>query len=355
MTEERVPEGFDIERDGALADYLHRSGRVDPAVRVDATPLSGGVSNRTMLVRLSNGEAWVVKQALARLRVAVPWFCDPGRILIEGRAMSWLADLAPHGAIPEMLFLDDEAYLLAMRAVPEPHRVWKALLLEGHVATSHVDQFATLLASIHRRSGERIEALLEVFGDRSYYETLRLEPYYRYAAQQVPESAPFYAALIEETLALRIALVHGDYSPKNILVHADTLVLIDHEVAHVGDPAFDVGFALTHLLSKAHALPAHRGTFIAAASRFWRRYEAGLADVPWRGPALEARSVRHALGCLLARVAGRSPLEYLDADARRRQRNAVIRLMAAPPATMDTLTERLQHAWDADGTRKDAT
>ena len=355
MTEERGPEGFDIERDGALADYLHRSGRVDPAVRVDATPLSGGVSNRTMLARLSNGEAWVVKQALARLRVAVPWFCDPGRILIEGRAMAWLADLAPQGAIPEMLFLDEEGYLLAMRAVPQPHRVWKSLLLEGEVLTTHVDQFAAILASVHRRSSERIEALLEVFGDRSYYETLRLEPYYRYSAQQVPESAPFYAALIDETLALRIALVHGDYSPKNILVHSETLVLIDHEVAHVGDPAFDVGFALTHLLSKAHALPAHRGTFIAAASRFWQRYEAGLTDTPWRGPALEARSVRHALGCLLARVAGRSPLEYLDADARRRQREAVIRLMEAPPATMDALTEHLQHAWDADGARKDAS
>jgi 5-methylthioribose kinase len=347
--------GFDIERDGALAAYLHRSGRVDPGVRVDATPLSGGVSNRTMLVRLSNGETWVVKQALDRLRVAVAWFCDPGRILTEGRAMSWLVDLAPPGTIPEMLFLDDEAYLLAMRAVPEPHRVWKSLLLDGEVVTSHVDQFATLLASVHRRSCERIGALMQVFGDRSYYETLRLEPYYRYVVRHVPETASFYTALIDETLALRIALVHGDYSPKNILVHADALVLIDHEVAHVGDPAFDVGFALTHLLSKAHARPAHRGALVAAATRFWVRYEAGLDDVPWRGPALEARSVRHTLGCLLARVAGRSPLEYLDDDARRRQRAAVIRLMEAPPATVKTLAEHVLHAWNEDDVRSELT
>jgi 5-methylthioribose kinase len=355
VSEERDARGFDIERDGVLAAYLHRSGRIDPAVRVEATPLSGGVSNRTMLVRLSNGEAWVVKQALDRLRVAVPWFCDPGRILIEGRAMSWLADLAPPGTIPEMLFLDDEAYLLAMRAVPEPHRVWKSLLLEGEVVTSHVEAFATLLASVHRRSAERIGALMQVFGDRSYYETLRLEPYYRYVARQVPESAPFYAALIDETLALRIALVHGDYSPKNILVHANTLVLIDHEVAHVGDPAFDVAFALTHLLSKAHARPSHRGALVTAATRFWQRYEEGLADVPWRGPALEARSVRHTLGCLLARVAGRSPLEYLDADARRRQRKAVVHLIADPPATIMALIECLLHAVHAEEARSEPT
>jgi 5-methylthioribose kinase len=182
---------------------------------------------------------------------------------------------------------------------------------------------------------------------------LRLEPYYRYAAQQVPESAPFYEALMAETLALRLALVHGDYSPKNILVHAHTLVLIDHEVAHVGDPAFDVGFALTHLLSKAHARPSHRDALVAAAARFWERYDDGLADVPWRGPALEARSVRHTLGCLLARVSGRSPLEYLDADARRRQRKAVIRLMEAPPATVIALTERLLHAVHADEARSE--
>jgi 5-methylthioribose kinase len=345
-------QGLDIECASALAEYLHRSGRVDPTVHVEATRLPGGVSNRTMLVRLSTGEAWVVKQALDRLRVAVPWFCDPGRIRIEGRATSWLAELAPPGAIPEMLFQDDDAYILAMRAVPNPHRVWKSLLMEGDVLIPHVDQFGVLLASVHRRSGERLEELLEVFGDRSYYETLRLEPYYRYTAHQVPESAHFYAGLIDETLGERVALVHGDYSPKNILVHADTLVLIDHEVVHVGDPAFDAGFALTHLLSKANARPSLRGTLVAAASRFWQRYEAGLEDVSWLGPSFEARAVRHALGCLLARVAGRSPLEYVDAKARRRQHDAVVRLMDAPPSTVEVLIERLLQAWEGHGVRR---
>ena len=352
MTEVRAGPALDIERAGALVEYLHRTGRVDPSVRVEVTPLSGGVSNRTMLVRLSNGEAWVIKQALDQLRVAVPWFCNPGRILIEGRAMAWLADLAPLGAVPEMLFQDDDANLLAMRAVPDPYRVWKAMLMAGEVRTAHVDTFAELLASIHARSSRRIEELREVFGDRSYFETLRLEPFYRYVAHLVPASAPFYAALIDETLAQRIALVHGDYSPKNVHVHANTLVLIDHEVVHVGDPSFDVGFALTHLLSKAHALPSHRRNLAAAAARFWQRYQEGIEAEPWVGPTLEAHSVRHTLGCLLARVAGRSPLEYLDAEARRRQREAVIRLMAEPPATVEALIERLLHAWNGHDVRK---
>jgi hypothetical protein len=115
-------------------------------------------------------------------------------------------------------------------------------------------------------------------------------------------------------------------------------VLLDHEVIHWGDPAFDPGFALTHLLGKANHVVPHREAFAEAANRFWQSYEAALGDVPWR-EGLEHRAVRHTLGCLLARVAGRSPLEYLTEPQRRTQQGTVLSLMRVPPEDIRALVE----------------
>ena len=162
----------------------------------------------------------------------------------------------------------------------------------------------------------RAEPLAEIFADQSFFESLRLEPYYAFAASQVPESKSFYAALIEQTRARRLTLVHGDYSPKNMLVRKGRLILLDHEVIHWGDPAFDVGFALTHLLSKANHLQDEK--LIEAGLRFVEIYAAEMGPVYW-DENLSVMAARHTLGCMLARVAGRSPLEYLNEAARARQ------------------------------------
>jgi aminoglycoside phosphotransferase (APT) family kinase protein len=130
--------------------------------------------------------------------------------------------------------------------------------------------------------------------------------------------------------------VHGDYSPKNVLVYQARLILLDHEVIHWGDPAFDLGFSLTHLLSKAHHVVGHRLDFAQACIDYWQSYLSALHDVNWLD-GLEARAVRHTLGCLLARVAGRSPLEYLSSQERNWQQAVVVELMKAPPTTIDTL------------------
>jgi 5-methylthioribose kinase len=145
--------------------------------------------------------------------------------------------------------------------------------------------------------------------------------------------------LIAATLDRRDTLVHGDYSPKNVLVHAGRLILLDHEVVHFGDPGFDLGFSLTHFLSKAHHLPERRADFARAAARYWAAYRATTGDAPWTD-GLEARAVRHTLACLLARVRGRSPLEYLDEAERDRQARAAVALMAAPPTTVAALADR---------------
>ena len=322
---------MDIEQPGELVDYLRSRGRIVGGETPEIRVLAGGVSNRTVLVQRTGGEAWVIKQALAKLRTQADWFSDPARVHREALGLRWLEKLAPPGTITPLIFEDHEHHLLAMEAVPEPHENWKTMLLDGRLEMRHVEQFAELLAAIHQGS-TKVPELRKLFDDRSFFESLRLEPYYAYAAEQVPAARCFLDNLIADTHRRRVALVHGDYSPKNILVRGDRLVLLDHEVIHWGDPSFDIGFALTHLLSKAHH--RHDRRFLEAAARFVEVYRR-------KAELDEVLGARHTLGCMLARVAGRSPLEYLNDAQRQRQREAVVDAMGSTPRLLRELIESL--------------
>lgn len=330
---------FDIESHNSLVKYLVAQNLIDPAEQITARVLTGGVSNRTVWVDRPNGESWVLKQALHKLRVETDWFSDPSRVHREAAGIRWLSRCLPKGSIPTLVFEDHDAHIIAMTAVPQPHENWKQMLLRGDLRGDHVRQFGALLGQLHRSGVAEQEAAADAFADDSFFETLRLEPYYAYTASQVPAAADFLNAVINEVRQQKLTLVHGDYSPKNILVYNDTLILLDHEVIHFGDPAFDLGFSLTHFLSKAHHLPTQRVDFAEAATLYWRAYREVLGDVPW-SEQFEGRAVRNALACLLARVAGRSPFEYLDDVKKMRQRDVVVALMADPPRDVETLADR---------------
>lgn len=329
---------LNIEDRADLVQYLRLQKIIplqsDPVVRT----LEGGVSNRTVLVESKDMAPFVVKQALSKLRVEADWFSDPLRIHREARGLEWLHKLAPAGAITPLLFEDRFHHLIGMGAVPEPHYNWKRTLLEGEINLDYVEQFANLLGTIHRESLQHRKAIADVFSDRSFFESLRIEPYYRYSAGQVPEARAFFDDLVAETFETRLTIVHGDYSPKNILVHEGQLVLLDHEVIHFGDPSFDVGFSLTHLLSKAHHVLHRRTEFLQAAHHYTKRYLEHLDGLEWRD-SVESRAVRHTIGCLLARVAGRSPLEYLTREERTRQCGIAHHLMLHPAWRLSDLIE----------------
>jgi 5-methylthioribose kinase len=319
----------DIEQEASLVAYLQRGRWIESGECVRVRVLHGGVSNKTVLVE-RDGQGWVLKQALAKLRVPVDWFSDPMRIHREASALRWLERLLPDGAAPRLVFEDAVDHVLCMEAVPEPHENWKEKLLAGRVDHVEVTQFATLLGEIHRRSAERLDELRPEFGGREFFESLRVEPYYLYAAESEPDAAPFLRRLVDETRKVAVTLTHGDFSPKNVLIHDGRLKLLDFEVAHIGDPAFDIGFSLAHLLSKAHHLPARRTELLASVTVYWDAYcdtvgEAAFFD------GLEERAVRHACGCLLARVRGRSQLEYLSDAEKDRQAGAVLAILPGPP------------------------
>ena len=316
---------MDIENIPELLDYLRAGGRIEPGERPQCRVLAGGVSNRTVLVARASGEQWVLKQALGKLRVADDWFSPPERILREAAGMAALAAHRPAR-------IDHPPAVHRRSELPACHgsgtRTPRKLENCSAFGTCRTQPCRAVRESSGGDSprGRGPRNFRRQFEDRSYFESLRIEPYYITTAARVPAARAFLEELVEETRARRLTLVHGDYSPKNILIHDGRLVLLDHEVIHFGDPAFDIGFSMAHLLSKAHHVQDARPAFAAAAEHYWNIYtQSG-------GLAAEGPSVRHTLGCLLARVAGRSPLEYLNADERRRQQTAVVSLIEPPAA-----------------------
>jgi 5-methylthioribose kinase len=325
---------LDIEDFDALRHYLTKRLNREP---VAFKKLPGGVSNRTVQITWEDGSSCVLKQALAKLRVKEDWFSSPERIHVEAGALRWLNRLAPAGTTPGFLFEDVQNHLMAMQAVPDPHENWKSQLLSGDVLFRHFEQFGSLLGTIQRKSSQLRMELCPAFADTRYFESLRLEPYYLFTAQKIPGAGDFLRALAEETLSHKLSLVHGDFSPKNTLVYQGKLVLLDYEVVHFGDPAFDIGFALAHFLSKANHLHWHRRALMAGATVFWETYLSEVASLGW--DSFEPRAVRHALACLLARVEGKSPLEYLTAPQAVRQFQATLFLISHPPETISGLIE----------------
>ena len=312
-----------IEDHSALLAYLRDRDLIQPDEKPIFHTLAGGVSNRTVWVQHAQGEDWVLKQALEKLRVQVDWFSAPERIQREAAGLRRLSATIP-GHVPALVYEDSEHHILAMTAVPQPHENWKNALLRGCTDVRYARSFGSLLAQIHN-AVEHHSELAQEFAERRFFEELRLEPYYGYSATQAPEAHDFLQQLIEDTRLRRFTLAHGDYSPKNVLICQDSLTILDFEVIHFGDPAFDIGFSLTHFLSKAHHLPTHRASFMEMAYEYWQTYletvSPGLKEI------LKPFAARHTLACILARVAGRSPLEYLNETQRERQMRIALELM----------------------------
>lgn len=326
---------IDIENREQLLPYLQARGWMAGESNPDITLLTGGVSNRAVLI--DDGErAMVLKQALEKLRVKVDWFSPVERIHREALGLRWLQQIEPAGSVPGFIFEDFEQHILAMTAVKNPHQNWKNELLEGRIAKDLFMQCGKLLGQIYRLSQKQKKELSVSFARTDYFESLRVEAYYVYSARQVPEVAPFLTDLAREALTHKESIVHGDFSPKNFLIYQGRLCLLDHEVIHWGDPAFDIGFILAHFLSKAHHLPKYRESLVQNSRIFLDAFQEEAAPFT---PDWEERSVRHTLGCLLARVAGRSQMEYLDAVEKQRQQEAVCQLIRQPGRSLVQLMD----------------
>jgi aminoglycoside phosphotransferase (APT) family kinase protein len=338
-----VPPGVLLDdRDRVAAFWRDDLGRTDVPTTIDF--LTGGVSSLVVRVVTDDG-AFVIKQALPQLRVEAAWFSRPERSGIEARCALALSELLP-GSVPEVVAIVPERSAFVMRSAPPGTETWKDHLLRGEISLDVAKAVGRMLGRIHANSAGRADLAVE-FADKSFFDELRIDPYLRYVAATAPDLAPVLDEVAAELLAAGACLVHGDFSPKNLLVTPDgDVLLVDHEVAHWGHPAFDVAFVTNHVCLKAVRLRAG-GLALAcldAATAMLDAYaaEAGALQL---GVGLFAARTTGAL--MLARVDGKSPVEYLTDERDRALVRSIGRdVLLNPPSDPWGVLARVREATD---------
>ncbi|MGD0732070.1 MAG: phosphotransferase [Terracidiphilus sp.] len=312
---------------------LRGNGHVhDPQARL--VPLNGGVSSEIYLVE--DGQSrFVVKRALAKLKVKDDWFADVRRNASEREYLECVGRIMP-GAVPQLCFSSQADGYFGMEYLGEDFLNWKHLMLAGDFRTRHAELAGQILGEIHRRTAGD-EELQKQFDTTQNFHQLRVEPYLLTTGERHPELRALFEAEARRIEATREALVHGDFSPKNILIRGDRMVLLDCEVAWYGDPVFDVAFLLNHLFLKSlhHASRSLGGQNMVDA--FWQAYadERSAAE----SSSIEQRLLTLLPMLLLARVDGKSPVEYLAPPKQRFIRTFVGKHLPAPFQSLAALRE----------------
>ncbi len=316
------------------ADYLRQHGLVQTGQGIDVQALGWGVSNVVMRADITGQSPLVIKQSREQLRTQAAWFSRLDRIWTETAALRLLGGIVDKGIVPQVIFEDRDNYVFAMSCAPDDSVVWKEQLLQGKTDPRVAAQAGTILASFHSFQPASSRPL----GPPEVFDQLRIDPFYRYVAKAHPKLSSTIDELISSMSLLEPKFVHADFSPKNILVHSQGLTIVDFETAHLGDPAFDLGFFLSHLVLKAlRAAPDHM-RYLNLTEVFWEAY--GTSDA-----ALIARAIQHTAACGLARVDGKSPVDYLDEPRRQATRTMMMTALLDPPRTwskfLDVFTRAL--------------
>jgi aminoglycoside phosphotransferase (APT) family kinase protein len=317
--------------------YLAQRGAVPGAENAVISQLSGGVSN-VVLAADCGATRVVLKQALPRLRVKDLWLAKRERAISEADALVLARTVTPD-AVPAVLDVDRERCALTIESAPSSWVTWKSRLLAGDVDPEVGARLGETLAKWHGATfGDALVA--ERFADYEAFDQLRVDPFHRTVSARRPELAVAIAPLVAQMEATHVCLVHGDYSPKNVLV-GDGMWVIDFEVAHFGDPVFDLAFMLNHLLLKLLHLPCSASALESSAAGFWEAYGS-------RVPECLLPDAQYLLGhvgaLMVARVDGKSPVEYLTRDEQDLARELGSSLLLDPPASLSDALAMIRSA-----------
>ncbi|SDR61672.1 phosphotransferase [Paraburkholderia tuberum] len=315
-----------------LSRILSAMGLVDRDEIPQVTPLTGGVSSGIMRVDVRKG-SFCVKQALPQLKVEKLWEVPLERAFYEVEWLRTVAKIRP-GSVPKVIGEDRQTASFVMEYFDKGYVNWKSDLLDGKIDVNAASQVGDILGLIHERTANDPEIARRFATDDNFY-AIRLEPYLVEAARIHKEVQPQLEALVRRTRDHRVALVHGDVSPKNVLLGPNGPVLLDAECAWYGDPAFDLAFVLNHLLIKAWRDPKNASALLASFDALSRSY---FRHITFESPFdLEWRAVTLLPALTLARIDGKSPVEYLKATEQQQLREVALALIKTPLKTLHEL------------------
>ena len=316
----------------SLIDDLHKAG-IPVCDRAVVEPLAGGVSCDVWLVDTEIGQI-VVKRPLEKLRVAASWHAPVERGESEVRWLKRARTIDPAMA-PEVC-AELPGHGFAMRFIPDAP-VWKDELVSGRVDPQFAGLVGSRIAQVHAATAQNADDRA-AFANQAMFHALRIDPFLLHVSRNDAELADELRDQANALETHKTALVHGDVSPKNILVTNDGPVFIDAECAVYGDPAFDLAFCITHLLLKTVWLDDPRMQEAA------RRMVAAYSDkIDWEPvEPFDLRTGRYTAGLLLARIEGKSPAPYLTAPENIRIVREQARTLLKTPAAISQLVDHWQ-------------
>ena len=296
--------------EGSVLPYLRKRGLLTGDATVEI--LTGGVS--CIVLAIDNPDiSIVVKQALPELKTKAKWVADQRRAIVEANAMRVYHQITPE-SVPELIDCDPEEFTLTMSRLPHTCTNWKIDMLEGRIHPEMGTELGLILAKWHNTAALSAE-IKAGFMEDSLFEQLRVAPFYRAVAAVNANLLTTINTLIAEITQIKITLVHGDFSPKNIMATKENRpIVLDFEVAHTGNPVFDLAFLLAHLLCKMirTADVGEKELFIRTATQFLEKYQE-TSKIP-----VADSLAQHVALIALARVEGVSPVNYLDEPAQQR-------------------------------------
>ncbi len=298
---------LDVNNFKTLRKYLVDNGLALSSTAIQIQHLPGGVSNSVLKIAAGD-DRFVLKQALAKLKVASEWLSDVERSNVEKQALKFLHKITP-GFAPELVYEDEENYLLIMQCAPENSVTWKSLLMQRDCNERVAYNVGEVLGRLHAATHDLQEAK-ERFGNKKFYHQLRIAPFFDFLKTSHPSLQKEIDRHIEQSLSREWSLVIGDYSPKNILVHNQDLTIIDFEVVHYGDTSFDLGFLTAHLSLKAIVGGPYRRNYQRVLQQAVEGYFTHINFLD--RTLLEQLAVQQLGWILLARVDGKSPAEYIS-------------------------------------------
>lgn len=305
---------IDMADERQLRDFLFSHKIVSPAGELLVKYMGGGISSTVALAK--QGETLlIVKQALETLKVAELWNCNPGRILVEKNALEIYGKLVPD-CVPGLVYYDDENYIMVREAVSEDWCMWKTQLLEGIFDYEVAKKAVMALVTVHNATAGDL-GVKELFKDNQYFYELRISPYIEQVVKKYPRLKEKADKVIHMLMNEHIALIHGDYSPKNILVDHSQICILDLEVAYYGHPSFDLAFFSNHFFLKAFKNPQWTGQYLDMLDYMTEIYFQNVTCC--NGTVLEKQTIQVLAFLLLARIDGKSKIEYLTEENQKNQ------------------------------------
>ena len=331
-----------------LPDYLAKLDLLPPGEELRVEPAGEGNINWVRRVRAPrSGRSLVVKQARPALERFPEYRASTERIVFEARYYETVRPLDREGICPQVLWFDAAQRVLVLEDLGAAERL-DAALARGADVGPVVRALGAFLGAVHAATGA--DAGRPLAGRFANDEMRRLHGDHIFQLPYRANDFPLSEALRDTARAIwrdgrlraRIdaaytrylepegALLHADVQPTNVLLAPGGPKLLDAEIAHVGDPAFDVGVLVGHLVLWGVA-GSGAAQARAAVERTWSAYAEAHGPrelTPFEAVALYAgiEVLRRTIGA--ARVAAiendRAALAAVEAG---------LRLVAAPPSS----------------------